>query len=219
LFTQDVAGATIAADVCYDDWQPATPAQKPVVGVPADEYVSQADDEMVAHFEQRLEDLADAGYEVRRTDVLADSGAVEDRHRDLVAADAALAHADRYAKYGDEYADSTVDLLTHGHEVSVGRLVEARNGRRELRSRLAAAMADTDVDVWAAPAAPGPAPAGIDSTGDPVMNAPWTHAGVPVVALPSGNVDGLPVGLQFAADFGADERLLAWSERLRDVLG
>ncbi|MFB6269917.1 MAG: amidase family protein, partial [Halobacterium sp.] len=105
-----------------------------------------------------------------------------------------------------------------GHEVAVGRLVDARNSRRALRARLADAMAETGVDVWAAPAAPGPAPSGIDSTGDPVMNAPWTHAGVPVVALQAGRVDGLPVGVQFAGRSDADERLLAWSDGLRDAL-
>ncbi|MFB6270690.1 MAG: amidase, partial [Halobacterium sp.] len=193
FFTQDVAGARTAASVCYDDWEAADPDGPPVVGVPSDAYVSQADDEMVAHFERCLSALKKAGYEVRRTDVLADCEAVAARHDDLVAAEAALAHTERYGEYGDQYADSTVELLEDGHEVSVGRLVDARNSRRALRARLTDAMDETGVDVWAAPAAPGPAPSGTDSTGDPVMNAPWTHAGVPVVALPAGRVDGLPV--------------------------
>jgi hypothetical protein len=32
------------------------------------------------------------------------------------------------------------------------------------------------VDAWVAPSAPGPAPEGVDSTGDPVIDVPWTHA-------------------------------------------
>jgi Asp-tRNA(Asn)/Glu-tRNA(Gln) amidotransferase A subunit family amidase len=46
------------------------------------------------------------------------------------------------------------------------------------------------------------------------MNLPWTHAGLPTVGLPAGTVDGLPVGVQFAARFGADEQLLAWADDL-----
>jgi Asp-tRNA(Asn)/Glu-tRNA(Gln) amidotransferase A subunit family amidase len=59
---------------------------------------------------------------------------------------------------------------------------------------------------------------GIDSTGDPVMNLPWTHAGLPAVGVPAGRVDGLPVGLQCVARFGADERLLAWAEDVADAV-
>jgi Asp-tRNA(Asn)/Glu-tRNA(Gln) amidotransferase A subunit family amidase len=130
----------------------------------------------------------------------------------------ALSHDEWYADYGDRYAESTVELIEAGHGVSVGRLVAARGGRRALRSSLAARMDETGVDLWVAPAAPGAAPEGVDDTGDPVMNLPWTHAGVPTVGLPAGRVGGLPVGLQFAGRFGADERLLAWAEDLADAV-
>lgn len=217
-FTQDVAGARLTASVVYDDWTPETPGEDPVLGVPDDAYVSQADDDTVAHFRRRVDELRAAGYEVRETDALADVAAVNDRHEDMVAAEAALEHGELYAEYGDHYADSTVDLLTDGREVGVGRLVDARNGRWALRDRLADAMAEHGVDAWIAPAAPGPAPEGIDSTGDPVMDVPWTHACVPAVNLPAGDIHGLPVGVQVVGGFGDDERLLAWCKDLAPVL-
>jgi Asp-tRNA(Asn)/Glu-tRNA(Gln) amidotransferase A subunit family amidase len=218
-FTQDVAGARHAAPVFYDDWEDATPDAKPVLGVPDDAYLSQADDEMLAQFEARLDDLRAAGYEIRRTDALSDVASVNDRHDDMVAGEAALTHDELYADYGDHYADSTAGLLTDGRDVSVGRLVDCRNGRRALRDSLAETMGERGLDAGVAPAAPGPAPAGIDSTGDPVMDVPWTHACVPAVGLPAGEIDGLPVGLQVAGRFDDDERLLAWCEDLADVLG
>ena len=69
-------------------------------------------------------------------------------------------------------------------------------------------MEREQIDVWLSPAAQGPAPAGLDSTGDPVMNLPWSHAGLPAVSLPSGTIDGLPVGLQLTGRWQADELLL-----------
>jgi Asp-tRNA(Asn)/Glu-tRNA(Gln) amidotransferase A subunit family amidase len=50
------------------------------------------------------------------------------------------------------------------------------------------------------------------------MNLPWTHAGMPVVSLPAGTTDGLPLGVQVAAPRGADERLLEWAQALEGVV-
>jgi Asp-tRNA(Asn)/Glu-tRNA(Gln) amidotransferase A subunit family amidase len=50
------------------------------------------------------------------------------------------------------------------------------------------------------------------------MNLPWTHAGVPTLSLPGWTIEGLPVGLQLAARFGDDERLLAWAIDIEEAL-
>jgi Asp-tRNA(Asn)/Glu-tRNA(Gln) amidotransferase A subunit family amidase len=57
------------------------------------------------------------------------------------------------------------------------------------------------------PAATGPAPLGLESTGDPRMNSPWTALGVPAILVPM-PVDGPPVGLQMNAAAGHDTELL-----------
>ena len=47
------------------------------------------------------------------------------------------------------------------------------------------------------------------------MNLPWTHSGLPAANLPHGRADnGLPLGVQLAGRWQADERLLAWAELL-----
>ena len=80
-------------------------------------------------------------------------------------------------------------------------------------------MEENQIDVWISPSAPSVAPEGLDSTGDPVMNLPWTHSGLPTVGLPSGkSADGLPFGLQLAARFGDDEMLFAWAAQIEEVL-
>lgn len=58
-------------------------------------------------------------------------------------------------------------------------------------------------------AAPGPAPAGLESTGDSAFNGIWTLCGTPAVTLPIfGNDQGLPMGLQLIGRVGDDARLL-----------
>ena len=68
------------------------------------------------------------------------------------------------------------------------------------------------IDLWIAPSAPGPAPKGLDSTGNPIMNLPWTQSGLPAVTLPTGKAEnGLPLGLQIIGRWYEDEKLLDWT--------
>ena len=88
-----------------------------------------------------------------------------------------------------------------------------------LRQTLTETMEHWEIDFWLSPAAPGPAPRGLDSTGDPIMSLPWTHAGLPTLTIPAGCGDsGLPIGLQIAAGWWNDEELLDWGIGIEDVV-
>ena len=64
-------------------------------------------------------------------------------------------------------------------------------------------------DAIITPAAPGPAPKGLESTGDSVFNAIWTLCGTPVITLPLfADEDGMPMGVQLVGPRGGDARLL-----------
>ena len=62
--------------------------------------------------------------------------------------------------------------------------------------------------LTATPAALGPAPAGLASSGDPRCNAPFTALGAPAVSIPM-PTRTLPLGLQLAAPHGRDSVLIA----------
>jgi len=64
-------------------------------------------------------------------------------------------------------------------------------------------------DAVLAPSAPGPAPRGLDTTGDPSCCTLWSLLGFPAISLPVGFVRRMPIGLQLAAPQGCDDRLLA----------
>jgi aspartyl-tRNA(Asn)/glutamyl-tRNA(Gln) amidotransferase subunit A len=64
-------------------------------------------------------------------------------------------------------------------------------------------------DAILAPAAPGPAPAGLSSTGSSIFNGLWTLCGTPAVTVPLLEADsGLPMGVQLIGRRGDDARLL-----------
>jgi len=218
LFTQDVAGTELAASVCVEDWDGRASADRPVLGVPDGAYLDRATEAGRAGFDRAVQALADAGFEVRYESVFEDIEAVTDRHRSLVTAEMALSHYEWFERHEDRYAEATAETIRDGRDTDAGTLAAGRASGRRLRSRIGERLDETGVDLWVCPAAPGPAPEGIDDTGDPVMNAPWTHAGVPAVSLPAGTADGLPLGLQVVGRYGADERLLGWAERIAAAL-
>jgi Asp-tRNA(Asn)/Glu-tRNA(Gln) amidotransferase A subunit family amidase len=63
-------------------------------------------------------------------------------------------------------------------------------------------------DAILSPAALGPAPLGLGSTGNPLMQTVWTFAGLPAVSLPLLSVAGLPLGVQAVGPLHHDGRLL-----------
>ncbi len=65
-------------------------------------------------------------------------------------------------------------------------------------------------DAVLTPAATGPAPAGLVSTGDPVMSRPWQALGLPAVTVPGARSRaGLPLGLQLVGRAWGEAALLA----------
>jgi Asp-tRNA(Asn)/Glu-tRNA(Gln) amidotransferase A subunit family amidase len=67
----------------------------------------------------------------------------------------------------------------------------------------------TRCDAILAPAAPGPAPEGLGSTGSPIFNGLWTLCGTPAVTIPVIEAsNGLPMGAQLIGRRGDDGRLL-----------
>jgi amidase len=83
----------------------------------------------------------------------------------------------------------------------------ARQRANDARAALPAQFGSCQ--VWLAPAGPGPAPAGLASTGDPVFNRIWTLLHVPCISLPCIRENGLPIGLQVIGPPGQDEHTLA----------
>ena len=211
-FTRTVADAQLAGSLLCDRWVDVDPPDSPVLGVPEGPYLERASEEGRAAFRDHVGALENAGYEIRRVDAFEDFEAMEARHSQLKAAEFALVHHELFERYGDRYRPQTVDLVHEGRTATVAEMGEARAEQKQSRRALVESMDDHAIDVWLSPAAPGPAPADLDTTGDAVMNLPWTHTGMPSVTVPAGRAqNGLPLGLQCVARPGRDERLLSWA--------
>lgn len=220
LFTQDVAGMALAASALCDDWEEVTLSADdlPVLGVADGPYLRQAAPEALALFRRQLARLEAEGYTLWHVPTLLDIEALNRWHRRLVFAEFAREHAQLYAEFGECYRPRTAEIVRAGQQVSDGELADLRGACLGLRDSLEKQMQQAGIDLWVAPAALGPAPAGLQATGDPNMNLPWTTAGFPALTVPAGAVRGLPVGLQLVARFSDDELLLAWAEEIAKIV-
>lgn len=219
FFTRDASSAKLVAAVLVLDWAPVEQSALPVLGVPEGPYLEHVSEEMDAHFRIVQEKLKDAGYLVIAVPLLADFERITQRHHLILAAEAAKVHQGWFGEYADHYHSKTRTLIQSGMEIPDSELREALRARLRLREELLTAMENRNIDLWISPSAPSAAPSGLESTGDPIMNLPWTQAGLPTLNLPSGrNAQGLPLGLQLAGAWFGDELLLGWAEGIEKVL-
>jgi Asp-tRNA(Asn)/Glu-tRNA(Gln) amidotransferase A subunit family amidase len=130
-----------------------------------------------------------------------------DWHRTIMEAEMA-ANLDREFEQGaDKLSESLRAQLARGREIraldhqrAVARIALLNAGFDEMFERC---------DALITPSAPGTAPKGLGSTGDPSFCSLWTLCGMPAVNLPlAQGANGLPLGFQLIGARDTDARLL-----------
>ena len=185
--------------------------------VPEGPYMNEAEPGMRRVFDQYCNRLSRLpGVRIKSMPVFDDWQGVCDRHQQLAAAELARMHRTWFADFGPLYRPQTRKLIEFGQTLDEGVIEAGRASCAALRKKLDELLVGMKADAFLAPAAPGEAPKGFASTGDPVMNVPWTHAGLPVLCLPMDIVrSGLPLGVQAAGRFGRDAELMALAPLLQ----
>lgn len=216
IFSGDVETAKQVASAVISNWELVIEERKPVLGIPVGPYLDSASKEGLAHFETMCE-LLSTNYKLRSISVMDDFQEIRNRHDAIMSYDAANVHAQWFAKHENLYSQKFADLIRRGQKVFDRQShLEARD---QFRNSITQAMNENQIDLWVCPPAVGPAPKGLESTGDPVMCLPWTQIGFPAVNIPTTkNEDGLPMGLQLVGQWNSDEILLDWAEDIEKVV-
>ena len=135
-------------------------------------------------------------------------------HRAIMLYEGAQHLASIQSQHRDRLSAQTNAALDEGHATAEADYRAALAARGQAIAYFVDWLAPYDAVI--APPAPGGAPAGLASTGDPGCCTLWSLTGFPAIALPTGfDAHGLPLGLQLAALPNADDALLrvaAWCE-------
>jgi Asp-tRNA(Asn)/Glu-tRNA(Gln) amidotransferase A subunit family amidase len=189
-------------------------AEPPRLGVIWRYFFDQAEPELARLTSQALDALAAAGAKLVELPLPAGFEHVHAMHRRLMAAELADFHRTAFGAPRDGYGPNIAGLLAEGFAVSLADYQEALRHQESFRNAMARTLAE--VDALVTPATHTAAPEGLQSTGDPRFNSPWSHAGVPTVSIPCAlTAAGLPISLQLVGPAWSEARLLAvatWCE-------
>jgi Asp-tRNA(Asn)/Glu-tRNA(Gln) amidotransferase A subunit family amidase len=155
-------------------------------------------------FAELVQSLGDAVSEV---ELPTSFGRVVDLHRVVMEVEMAHNLHRDYEQFGDRLSETLRQLIERGRGHKAVDYAAALAGAAPLNAALEELF--NEYDAILTPSAPGPAPLGLHSTGNPVFCTIWTYLGTPAVSLPLLQTEeGLPIGVQLVGRRGNDARLL-----------
>ena len=219
LLAADLDVAERTAAVLVPEWSGAPAVSAVRLAVPDGPYLDVAEDATREAFDARLDALQAAGVEVVRVPALLDWDELVDVNLRLTNAELADSHAPWFDAWAPLYRPTVATCVLAGRQVRPAEREECLAKRARTTEVLERALAEAGADAWVSPATTGPPPVGLRATGSPAMNMPWTFAGLPALALPSGGaVDAPLTGLQLASPRGSDERLFGIARHVARAL-
>jgi aspartyl-tRNA(Asn)/glutamyl-tRNA(Gln) amidotransferase subunit A len=192
----------------------------PRIGVVREFFFDRTLPEMWAALERQVAALESAGATVTEVGLPDLFSVHAEAHRLVMNPEAAVVHSARYGRRRDDLTPRHRAMIEAASLLPATYYLQAQRVRRALWEQLAALF--ESVDILVMPTAPGPAPVGLESTGDASLLSPWSFVGFPASSISAGlSSDGLPMGLQLVGPPNGDGDLLrtsAWAERILGVL-
>jgi Asp-tRNA(Asn)/Glu-tRNA(Gln) amidotransferase A subunit family amidase len=181
----------------------AAPPVRPVLAFVRPPGWDKADPDLHAAFDELVAALGDQVFEAPLPNAF--DQAAEVRARINFAEMARYYH--RYAKNRAALGDRTRAAIEEGEAILARDYLAALDWADVLYAGLGEIFQRCDAILC--PAATGPAPEGLDYTGDAIFNGLWTLTGTPAVTVPAFTAsNGLPMGVQLVGPRGGDARLL-----------
>ncbi len=132
-------------------------------------------------------------------------------HAVIMAVEAAAVHQERFRRHPEDYPPKITDLIQRGLATAANEFANAQQHQKQLiadlrkRFRYLIQPATTCL------------PPGSETTGNAMMNAPWSYTGLPTVSFPIEWNSGLPLAVQIVSKAGWEDELIcvaAWCEQV-----
>jgi Asp-tRNA(Asn)/Glu-tRNA(Gln) amidotransferase A subunit family amidase len=157
------------------------------------------------------------GETIAEVEVGGEFALAAEMHRTIMEVEAAHNLQRDHEKGGDRLSITLRGLIERGRGHAAVDYAAAVVGITSLNQALDPVFDEFDAIVT--PAAPGEAPRGLASTGDPIFCTLWTYLGTPAVTLPLlRSAEGLPLGVQLVGRREGDARLLRTARWLVQTL-
>ncbi len=193
--------------------------QNPRLGLVRQHFFDHTSEEMQRHTEEVVERLRQAGARVEEVALPSGFAELHKVNRTLMSVESATYHQEMFARRKEQYRPKIRKTIEEGLAIPATEYVKMLQVRLQQRAEVESML--LQVDALLTPGAPGTAPQDLNTTGDPVIQRPWTTIGIPSISLPTGlGQSGLPLAIQLVGAPLAENRLLAvarWCERALDV--
>jgi Asp-tRNA(Asn)/Glu-tRNA(Gln) amidotransferase A subunit family amidase len=220
LFAASVADVAFAAaaltgrDLRVDE----RPLATPVVAILRTDLWHEASEQMQNAVERAAHAAEKAGAKIKELELPPIFGEAMRAHGIIQGYEAFRALAFEYDRHRDRLGPILRRQLDDAASIDADAYDNARRATRRTRQALVDVLADGEVMLT--PSAPGAAPHGLGSTGEPTFNRLWTLLGTPCVNVPGlADTAGLPLGVQVVARFGRDRFALSAAAFLQQAIG
>jgi len=178
------------------------------LGVVDHPYFEQAEPYVLARMHEALAALSALGVRIRRVTLPEGFDAFVASQAVVMQSEMAAFHADWHATMADRYTPEVRAYIAEGQSIRATDYLRAQRIRDAYKARFDTVF--DGVDALVTPAAQSTAPEGLSYTGSPVLNLPFTHLGIPALALPTGFDDAghLPVGMQLVSRAGNEQAVI-----------
>ncbi len=224
-FANSVEDAALVASAIAlrSDWRDVNrAAAPPVIAWTETPWAERLSPSMLEAIDAVAKTCADSGAVVRKVPWPAGFTPLADAQRTVQVFETARAFGDEFDDRREQLSPLLAALIEEGRAIDANSYLAALQTGRDCAASIDELFGQADVVL--APSAPGEAPHGLGSTGDPQFNRAWHLLGGPQINVPVPRAlrmraSNLPLGVQVVGRAGADARVLSAAHWIEQQLG
>jgi aspartyl-tRNA(Asn)/glutamyl-tRNA(Gln) amidotransferase subunit A len=219
FMTRTVGDALLTLQTLKPDLKAGIEAvNSPRIGLLSGFFKDEADDGVWRGFERAVGRLWGEGADFVDVRLPESFKMVPDVHRVVMCVETAAAHEDTFREQPEGYREYMRGFISSGLLVPGTAYLRAQRIRGTIIKDILRLL--EDFDCLACPSTVDTAPEGLEWTGSPAFNAPWSLTGLPSITVPSGlSEDKLPLGLQLVGKPYGEMELLVIGKWCEERLG